>query len=135
MPTHCVRVAKPALTRSESAPASDSSVIIVHCRMSGAKMEVIDVMAAAVSTDRHHHDFQSSRFRAFFNKAEMIRFSPLPEGEVGMGALRAHIPGEGLRSLLYGGFPLTRIAQARSDLSPPRRGDRRSPIHCRHPRA
>ena len=41
-----------------------------------------------------------------------------------MGALCAAIPGEGGRNSLVGtGFPLTRIAQARSDLSPPGRGD------------
>ena len=39
-----------------------------------------------------------------------------------MGALCAHIPGEGCGSMLEAG-PLTRIAQARSDLSPPGRGD------------
>jgi hypothetical protein len=44
-----------------------------------------------------------------------------------MGAHRAHIPGEGLRSLLLAGFPLTRIVQARSDLSPPGRGEGRRP--------
>ncbi len=41
-----------------------------------------------------------------------------------MGAHRAHIPGEGLRSPLFAGFPLTRIAQARSD-PPPGRGEGR----------
>ena len=40
-----------------------------------------------------------------------------------MGALGAHIPGEGVRFHVRGGIPLTRIAQARSDLSPAGRGD------------
>jgi len=40
-----------------------------------------------------------------------------------MGALRATIPGEGGRTLTSAVVPLTRIAQARSDLSPSGRGD------------
>jgi hypothetical protein len=40
-----------------------------------------------------------------------------------MGALCARIPGEGVRIHLPGNDPLTRIAQARSDLSPSGRGD------------
>jgi len=40
-----------------------------------------------------------------------------------MGALCAPIPGEGGRTLTSAVDPLTRIAQARSDLSPPGRGD------------
>jgi hypothetical protein len=47
-------------------------------------------------------------------------------GEVGMGALRAPIPGEGVRCHRRDTVPLTRIAQARSDLSPEGRGD----AHC-----
>jgi len=39
-----------------------------------------------------------------------------------MGAHRAPIPGEGGRILTSDVVPLTRIAQARSDLSPPGRG-------------
>jgi len=39
-----------------------------------------------------------------------------------MGEHRAPIPGEGVRILTSGVVPLTRIAQARSDLSPPGRG-------------
>jgi hypothetical protein len=42
-----------------------------------------------------------------------------------MCTLCVQIPGEGLRSLLSGRFPLTRIAQARSDLSPSGRGEGR----------
>ena len=40
-----------------------------------------------------------------------------------MGALRAHIPGKGVTAPIGVRTPLTRIAQARSDLSPPGRGD------------
>jgi hypothetical protein len=52
--------------------------------------------------------------------AAPLHLSPLG---VGMGALCARIPGEGLRSLLQGRFPLTRIAKARSD---PLRGEVKS---------
>ena len=40
-----------------------------------------------------------------------------------MGASCAPIPGEGGQNLCRDRGPLTRIAQARSDLSPPGRGD------------
>ena len=49
------------------------------------------------------------------------RFTSPRGGEVGMCAPRARIPGEGVTNR-YGAGPLTRIAQARSDLSPPGRG-------------
>jgi len=45
-------------------------------------------------------------------------------GEVGMGAPCAHIPGEGATDPVGMRAPLTRIAQARSDLSPAGRGDK-----------
>src|SRR6516165_7227740 len=47
------------------------------------------------------------------------RFTSPRRGEVGMCAPRAHIPGEGVTNRYRAG-PLTRIAQARSDLSPAR---------------
>jgi hypothetical protein len=44
-----------------------------------------------------------------------------------MGALCAHIPGEGVTHSFAEPAPLTRIAQARSDLSPQGRGKERLP--------
>ncbi len=55
-------------------------------------------------------------------KLTQLLFTSPRRGEVGIGALCAHIPGEGVR-IHNGGGPLTRIAQARSDLSPAGRGD------------
>ena len=51
------------------------------------------------------------------------RVNPSSGGEVGMGALCVPIPGERDTDAFGVRAPLTRIAQARSDLSPAGRGE------------